>query len=156
MRKSLFFCGIVLSLLHTTVGAQDQSEYEQLHREGDTLRQATVAENLPLSDSEAEAFWDLYLEYRVADKELDDQRVDLLRRFAESEDDVTDDEGILFVTESLRIEKQRQALKQSYLMKFSLVLPGSKLFRYYQIETKLDALKRNLWTSQVQLAPVSE
>ncbi len=156
MRRPLFFCGVVLSLLHTTVSAQDQSEYEQMHREGDTLRQATVAANLPLLDAEAEVFWDLYLEYRVADKELDDQRVDLLRRFAESVDDVTDDEGIRFVTESLRIEKQRQALKQSYLMKFSLVLPGSKLFRYYQIETKLDALKRYFWTSQVQLAPVPE
>ena len=156
MRKSLLFCGVVVALLSTVTSAQSQTEYEQMHREGDTLRQATVAANLPLFDSEAEAFWDLYLEYRVADKELDDQRADLLRRFAESEDDVTDDEGILFVTESLRIEKQRQALKQSYLMKFSLVLPGSKLFRYYQIETKLDALKRNLWTSQVPLAPVPE
>ncbi len=156
MRKSLFFCGVVLSLLHTTVGAQDRSEYEQVRREADTLRQATVAENLPLSDSEEEAFWDLYVKYRAADKELDDQRVDLLGRLEESMNDLTDDEGNRLVTESLRIEKQRQALKQSYLMKFSSVLPGSKLFRYYQIETKLDALKLHYWTSTIPLASETE
>ena len=53
-------------------------------------RQATVAENLPLLDSEAEAFWDLHLEYRVADREMDDKRVELLRYFEEADDVFTD------------------------------------------------------------------
>ena len=84
MQKSLIFFAIVLSLLNTTVSAQDESEYERLHRESDIKREAMVAENLPLLDSEAEVFWDLYLEYRVADREIDDQRVELLRYFEEA------------------------------------------------------------------------
>jgi len=156
MLKPFIFFAVVLSLLHTTVSAQDQSEYERVHTEADIERQAIVAENLPLLDSEAEAFWDLYFEYRAADKEMGDQRVDLLRRLEKAEGDLTDDEGIRFVTEALRIENQRQELKQSYLMKFSLVLPGTKFFRYYQIETKLDALKRYFWTNVIELAPVPE
>jgi len=85
MQKSLIFFAIVLSLLYTTVSAQDESEYERLHRESDIERQAMVAENFPLLDSEAEAFWDLYLEYRVADREMDDQRVELLRYVEEAD-----------------------------------------------------------------------
>lgn len=156
MRESVFFCGVVVALLSTVISAQSQTEDELAHQNQETERRALVSANLPLLDSEAKAFWDLYFEYRVAVKELDDQRADLLRRVAESKGESTDDEGIGLVTESLRIDKQRQALKQSYRMKFSLVLRGSILFRYYQIETKLDALKRNFWTSQVNLAPVSE
>ncbi len=156
MQKSLIFFAIVLSLLYTTVSAQDESEYERLHRESDIERQAMVAENFPLLDSEAEAFWDLYLEYRVADREMDDQRVELLRYVEEADNAFTDDEGKRIVMESLRIEKQRQAFKQVYFEKFSLVLPGSKLIRYYQIETKLDAVKRYFWTSGIPLAPLAE
>jgi len=156
MQKSLIFFAIVLSLLHTTVSAQDESEYERLHRESDIERRAMVAENLLLLDSEAEAFWDLYLEYRVADREFDDQRVELLGYFEEANDVFTDDEGNRIVTEALRIEIKRQELKQEFFEKFSLVLPGSKLIRYYQIESKLDAVKRYFWTSGVQLAPLPE
>jgi len=156
MQKSLMLFAIFLALLYTTVSAQDESEYERLHRESDIKRQAMVAEDLPLLDSEAEAFWDLYLEYRVADREIDDQRVELLRYFEEANDVFTDDEGNRIVTEALRIEIKRQELKQEFFEKFSLVLPGSKLIRYYQIESKLDAVKRYFWTSGVQLAPLPE
>jgi hypothetical protein len=67
MQKSLFYFVLVFSLLYITAGAQDESEYERLHREADIERQAMVAENLPLLDSEAESFWELYHEYRIAD-----------------------------------------------------------------------------------------
>lgn len=156
MQIFLILFAIVLSLLHTTVSAQDESEYERLHRESDIERQAMIAENLPLLDSEAEAFWDLYLEYRVADREMDDQRVELIRHFEEADDVFTDDEGKRIVMEALRIEQQRQAFKQQFFEKFSLVLPGSKLIRYYQIESKLDAVKRYFWTSGVPMAPLAE
>ncbi len=156
MQKSLMLFAIFLALLYTTVSAQDESEYERLHRESDIKRQAMVAEDLPLLDSEAEAFWDLYLEYRVADREIDDQRVELLRYFEEANDVFTDDEGNRIVTEALRIEIKRQELKQEFFEKFSLVLPGSKLIRYYQIESKLDAVKRYFWTSGVQFVPLPE
>ena len=68
MQKSIVFYAVILLLLHTAADAQDQSEYEQLHRGVDITRQVIVAENLPLLDSEAEVFWDLYREYRIADK----------------------------------------------------------------------------------------
>ena len=156
MQKFLTLFVVVLSLQHTTVSAQDESEYERLHREADNKRQAMVAENLPLLDSEAEAFWDIYLEYRVADREFDDQRVELFRYFEEADEVFTDDEGKRIVTEALLIEKKRQELKQKFFEKFSRVLPGQKLFRYYQIETKLDGLKRYFWTNAVEFAPLPE
>jgi len=156
MQKSLFYFVLVLSLLHMTAGAQDESEYERLHREADIERQAMVAENLPSLDSEAERFWELYHEYRIADRDMDDQRVELLGIVEEANEAFSDDDGKRIVMEALRIERQRQALKQRFFERFSLVLPGSKLIRYYQIETKLDAVKRYYWTSGIPLAPVSE
>ena len=154
MRKSLFVCGLVVALLSTST--LSQTEYEVAHQQEEIERQAIVTENLPLLDSEAEAFWDLYLEYRAADKEMDDQRVNLMLRLTESYEDLADDEGNRLVTDALRLEEERQSLKKRYFKKFARVLPGQRLLRYYQIETKLDAQKRYDWTLIIPLVPLSE
>ena len=60
------------------------------------------------------------------------------------------------VTEALWIEEQRQLLGKRYFEKFGEVLPGQRLFRYYQIETRLDAKKRHEWTGIFPLVSVSE
>lgn len=156
MRWTAVICTILLLLVHHTVTAQGQTEYELQHQLAETQRQAMVAANLPLLDSEAEAFWALYLEYRAAAKEMDDKRLNLIRRYASSYDTLPSDEGKRLVTDALRVEEKRQSLKQRYLKKFARLLPGQRLFRYYQIETKLDAVQRQEWTRQIPLAPVSE
>ncbi len=156
MRKSLFFCGVVVALLSAVTSTSSQTEYVLAYDMEENERKATVAANLPLLDSEAEAVWDLYREYRAADKEMDDQRAILMRRFAESYEDLADDEGNRLVTDTLGLEEQRQLLKKRFLEKFARVLPGQRLFRYYQIETKLDATKRHDWTQLIPLVPVSQ
>lgn len=145
---------VAMVLLSTTVMAQNQSEYELQHQVAEVERQAMVAANMPLLDSEAEAFWKIYLEYRAAVKGMDNRRLNLLRRFAGSLEDLGDKQGDSLVTDALRLEAQRQSLRKRYFKKFARVLEGKRLFRYYQIETKLDAMKRFAWTSQIPLAPV--
>ncbi len=100
MRKSLFFCGVVVALLSTVTSVQSQTEYELAHQKEESERRATVAANVPLLDSEADAFWNLYLEYRAADKEMDDQRANLMLSLAESYEDLTEDEGTGLVTDA--------------------------------------------------------
>ncbi len=68
MRKSIFFCGVVVALLGVVTITSSQTEHELAHEEEEIERHAIVAANLSLLDSQAEAFWDLYFEYGVADE----------------------------------------------------------------------------------------
>ena len=156
MSRTALVVTALVSLFHSVANAQGQTEYELNHQLAETKRQAVVATNLPLLESEAEAFWALYLEYRAAAKEMDDRRLDLIRRYANVYDDLPSDQGDDLVTDALRVERERQAVKQRYLKKFARLLPGQRLFRYYQIETKLDAMQRYDWTQQIPLAPVTD
>ena len=156
MRRTKVYCAAIVALLCATAQAQDQTEYELQHQMAETERQAIIADDMPLLESEEEAFWKLYLEYRAAAKEMDDKRTSLLRRYAGSFEDLDAKQGTRLVTDALRLEERRQLLKKRYLKKFARILPGKRLFRYYQIETKLDAMLRYSWTRQVPLAPVSE
>jgi len=145
-----------MALLHVAGQAQTQTEYELAHQAAESDRQMMVAVNLPLLDSEAEAFWKLYLEYRAADKEMDDSRANLIRRFAGSFENLGNKEGDQLVADALRVEEKRQDIKKRYFKKFARILPGQRVFRYYQIETKLDAMKRYDWTRQIPLAPATK
>lgn len=156
MRAIVIVCGIVVALLHVSAMAQTQTEYELAHRAGESQRQVMVAASLPLLDSEAEAFWKVYLEYRSAAKEADDNRANLIRRLAGSIEDLGNKEGEKLVTDALRVEEKRQDIKKRYFRKFERILPGQRLFRYYQIETKLDAIARHDWTQMIPLAPATQ
>jgi hypothetical protein len=156
MKAIVIACGLFVVLLHVSVKAQTQTEYELAHRAGESKRQVLVAANLPLLDSEAEAFWKLYLEYRSAAKEADDNRANLIRRLAGSIEDLNNKEGQQLVTDALRVEEKRQDIKKRYFNKFKRILPGQRLFRYYQIETKLDAIARHDWTQMIPLAPATQ
>ena len=147
---------LLSTLVHGAANAQDQTAYELEHQLAETRRQAVVAASLPLLDSEAEGFWALYLEYRAAAKRMDDQRMGLIRRYASNYEDLTGEQGDDLVTDALRVERDRESLKHRYFKRFARLLPGQRLFRYYQIETKLDAIQRYDWTQQIPLAPVTD
>ena len=132
--------------------AQSQTGYEVEHQIMETKRQAIVAMNLPLTDEEAEDFWPLYQEYRDALKELDAGRRNVLQEFAGNFNDLDDAEAQSITDRALSLDVDRQRAKKRHLKKFDKVLSGARLFRFYQIETKLEAMHRFNWTQQIPLA----
>ena len=156
MSKYTSYFDTALDFLQTISSAQMKINYELEYQKTEMDRQAILAANLPLPDFEVEAFWCLYYEYRTAIKEMDDQQVTLMERFATLHKDIDDGDGGNFVMDALQVEKKRQTLKGRYLKKFARVLRGQRLFRYYQIETKFDAVQRFAWISSIPLVPVLE
>ncbi len=156
MTRTAVACTALLVVTMSVAQAQSIADYELAQRNAETERMAMVAANMPLQDSEADRFWDLYRQYRAAAGELDDARASLLRRYERSIDDLSDEEGRQIVANALRVETDRQSLKKLYTNRFAEILQGQRLFRFYQIETKLDAIQRYDWTQWVPLAPVPE
>ena len=136
--------------------AQSQTEYEVAHQMIETDRQAIVAMNLPLNDEEAKEFWPLYQEYRSKIKEMDDVRRELLKEFAGNFENLAAEDAQKITKRALALDVDRQRAKRRYLNKFDGIITGARLFRFYQIETKLEAITRFGWTRQIPLALVSE
>ena len=53
---------------------------------------------------------------------------------------MSDDAAKNLLEDSLSIDSDHQKLRQSYLAKFRGVLPDTKVARYYQLESKIDAV----------------
>ena len=132
---------LVASFTPGVVSAQTADDAIQLTRSAiQTERQAVVAANLGLNESESAVFWPLYRDYRNAVNQAADARVDILRRLFSNYETLTDDDALSLLDDHLAFEKAVLKIRTSYAKKMSKVLPGRTVARFFQIENKMDAI----------------
>jgi hypothetical protein len=117
-----------------------------------TDKRAVYAQNLQLTDSESRAFWPVYDEYEGKVKKLNDQFLELVDDYAARYGAMTDADATAMLKTKMKIEKDREALKQTYTRKVAKVLPPVKALRYAQIETRLENMLRREVYSLIPLA----
>ena len=105
-----------------------------------TDKKLLIATNMQLTESEANAFWPIYESYQAELGKLRDREIKLIEQFAASYETMSDDVAKNLLDNSLSIDSDHQKLRQSYLAKFRGVLPDAKVARYYQMESKIDAV----------------
>lgn len=99
-----------------------------------------IATNMQLTESEANAFWPVYDAYQAEIDKLRDREIKLIEKFAASYETMSDDVAKKLLDDSLAIDSSHQELRQIYLAKFRGVLSDKKVARYYQLESKIDAV----------------
>jgi len=73
-------------------------------------------------------------------RSLNDRLVKAIESFAAEYDTLTDQRAVEMLKESLSIREDRNKLRRSYLERFSKAISGKKLARFFQIDSKIDAL----------------
>ncbi len=155
---------MVAALLIATVPLQLQAQTDDLDMGAlnsaiaaqrqitETQRQLLVAENLSLTETESTNFWPVYRDYRGEVSKLDDRAVSLLTQYAEDYLTLADEAALALLKDSMKLDSDREKLKQRYVSKFKKVLPGVKVARYMQIEIRLDTIARLKLQSAIPLA----
>jgi hypothetical protein len=105
-----------------------------------TDKKLFIATNLQLTESEAKDFWPVYDAYQAQLGKLGDREIKLINEFAANYETMSDDVAKNLLDDSLSIDSDHLKLRQSYLSKFRGVLPDKKVARYYQLESKIDAV----------------
>ncbi len=117
-----------------------------------TDKRAVFAQNLQLTDAESRAFWPVYDEYEGKLKKLNDEFLGLVDNYASKFGSFTDADATAMLKQKMRIESDREALKQTYTKKVANVLPPLKALRYAQVETRVDNMIRNDVYSLIPIA----
>jgi hypothetical protein len=129
------------SFLAGTPGfAQAKSDFELTRDVLQAERKLLVSQNLSLTEAEATAFWPVFDQYAVEQRALNDRLVKTIESFAAEYETLTDDRAEALLEESLSIREDRNQLRRSYLKRFSKAISGKKLARFFQIDSKIDAL----------------
>jgi hypothetical protein len=98
-----------------------------------------IAENMQLTEAEAQAFWPLYEQYQDELFLLRARTMKLINDYAEAYQKMTNDTARNLLDEVMTIETLGLKLRQTFFPKFRDALPDVKVLRYYQIENKIDA-----------------
>ncbi len=152
MKSFTIVLAVALMLVASpAVMAQVQHEVALTRAEIQTERQALVAENLPLTEEQATAFWPLYRTYREEMAKLGDRMVALIEDYAKNYETMTDPQATAMLKEFLKIQKDEVSIKTAWVSKFEKILPAKSVVRFYQIENKLDLIVRTSVAAEIPL-----
>jgi len=139
MKRIILMITLVLYTFLTQ--AQTSDDYIELARDIlKTEKKAAIAEGMDLSDTEITPFWELYNEYNSKLSQTQNQRVALIKNFAQNYETMTDEKADEIMKSFFKYQQEIIKLKKSYYGRFKKILPSSKTARYFQLENKIQAL----------------
>lgn len=162
MKNMLFVLLAVAALLAAPVYAQGKpaaakpADNMQILREKlKADKKLVVAANMELTEGEAKAFWPVYEEYQKELHKINDRLAMTIMAYAKEYNakSLTDEKATKLMNEALAVEESETKLKRSFVPKLSKALPGRKVARYLQIETKIRAIVKYEIAAEVPLAP---
>jgi hypothetical protein len=134
-----FTTGMLL-LAGNGFAAETIADIEVVRSIAETERKAIVADNMFFTSEEAEKFWPVYNEYREEARKVGDTRVQVIRNLANEFKTLDDARAEELLREVLDFQADRVKLRKSYVRKFNKVIPPKKTVRFFQIDSKLDAV----------------
>ena len=139
MKKIFSFS--VFTILSFSIYAQSIDDYIEIARDVlNTEKKAAVAQAMQLSDAESVPFWELYNEYNLEANKVHNQRIALIKDFANNYESLSDEKADEIWNGVLSYQQQLLKVKKSYYKKFKKIISPGKAARYFQIENKIEAL----------------
>ena len=141
---------MVPAMAQTTPTASDMQIFAQKVKADKKL---LVDVNMQLTDVEAKGFWPIYDAYQRDLDAIDGRLAKTIATYADaySSGPVPDDLARQLIGDYLAIEQDEVKMERSYVSKLSEVLPGAKVARYLQLETKMRAVIRYQIAANVPL-----
>lgn len=107
-------------------------------------KKAWIALNMGLAPEEETRFWPIYAGYQKELEPLTRRLIEALQTYAKHyrEQSLTDDMATKLMGELLAIEEGEVQLRKTYAGRLSTVLPGRKVARYIQLESRIRTVIR--------------
>lgn len=135
------FHSLFILLATTVLNAQNVNSDIELTRDlAAAERKLIVSENMMLTDEESKIFWPIYDQYRADAREIGTEKITYVKDFADSYENMTDEKAAEIMSKYFTVEADYLALRSSYKDKMTAVLSAQLVFRFFQIDNKIDAL----------------
>jgi hypothetical protein len=99
-----------------------------------------IAANMQLTDVEATKFWPVYDQYASALTKIGDDRLALIKEYAQSYDTMTDAQAKSLIKRWAATDEQGLQLRMQYIPKLEQVLPGKKAALFFQLDRRIGLL----------------
>ena len=110
---------------------------ELLRKDVRSQKKQIIAENMDLSDTEAEKFWPIYDRYAAELSRIYDTKIALLSNYADNYSSMTGEQAENYIRRRAQIEQSIMELRLKYMPAFSKVLSGRETALFYQLDWRL-------------------
>jgi hypothetical protein len=110
---------------------------ELLRKDVRSQKKQIIAENMDLSDSEAEKFWPVYDRYTAELSRIYDAKIALLNDYAENYSSMTGEQAENYIRKRAAVEQSIMQLRLKYVPAFRKVLSGRETALFYQLDWRL-------------------
>jgi hypothetical protein len=147
MKAKQVFAGLAVLVMFCCIApAQDSgpgldSYIESLRADARADKTAIVTQAMALNDQDGKIFWPIYRKYEADLTKLNDQRIALIKSYAEKYPSLSDADAKSMIDQSLDFEKKRVALHEKYAKEFQKGgLSSLTTAKFMQLEHRLDLL----------------
>ncbi|MDR4506629.1 MAG: hypothetical protein MRJ65_00085 [Candidatus Brocadiaceae bacterium] len=157
MKHILFGIGFAAMMVWAVVATAQDKPADNMQLVIEKVRadkKLLVAENMQLTEKEAEGFWPVYEQYQNELFLVRAHTAKLINDFRDAYKTMTDDSAGQLLDDYITIEKLTLRLRRMYLPKFRKALPEIKVLRYYQIENKIQIALMYEIASQIPLMKI--
>ena len=110
---------------------------ELVRKDVRSQKKQIIAENMDLSDAEAEKFWPVYDRYATELSRIYDTKVALLKDYAQNYSAMTGEQAENYIRKRAEVEQSIMELRLKYMPAFRKVLSGRETALFYQLDWRL-------------------
>ena len=110
---------------------------ELLRKDVRSQKKQIIAENMDLSDAEAEKFWPVYDRYATELSKIYDTKIALLNDYSENYSSMTGEQAENYIRRRAEVEQSIMELRLKYMPAFRKVLSGRETALFYQLDWRL-------------------
>lgn len=128
------------------------ADIQLLRQDLRSQKQKLIAENLPMTESEAIKFWAVYNKYMQDLRDINDEKYRLIREYGEQWTTMTNDQALIYIRRWLEVDDQAHQLRSKYVPAVSQALPGKKAATFLQLDRRISMMIDMQLASQIPLA----
>jgi len=112
-----------------------------------------IAHTMQFTQAESTAFWPVYSEYARDQQAIGNDRVQLIKDYAQNYDSIDGAKAKDMVQRMIAIENKTGQLRESYWPKFEKALGAKRAAKFYQVDNRLTLLVNLQLASEIPLIP---
>jgi len=110
-----------------------------------------ITHAMQFTDAESTAFWPIYRDYARDQHQIGDERLQLIKDYAQHYDTMDDAKAKNMTQRLLNIEGKFANLRQEYWPKFEKALGAKKAAKFYQVDNRLTLLVNLQLASEIPM-----
>jgi hypothetical protein len=158
---ALLLCGTFAAAQAQSAPASAQNQVsdqdiQMLRQDIRSQKKQIMAQNMTLTDSEAQKFWPIYDRYTADLVKINDTKYDLIKQYAQNFNNLTDAQVGPWVDKWLQVDQDVTTLRRKYLPEFQKALPAKKVAVYEQLDRRTQLMIDLQLASMIPLMPTGQ